>query len=556
MAYYDYETLDDATRAYIDQVFLDEGKQLPVSFARIASSSMLIIFVSALILIGCYWFLFYPPLGNPLKETLIAMAFFFPSIWFLWIAIRSMLKFDRNYRSPKFCFADGSALWICKGSTVNHIPLKDITGVEIQATEKKVTVCVSEGNNKSTSIYFDPSTVDLAMSLKQFLDYRLWLASGDVLTDITDTHAIGRRVMMARGLYDYCTSDLNQNPEQIFCMPQAFILTGPSVEPEPGQEKADTPIHLVIPWHRADTTAWRSLAAKQLDVAGEPPATDDPAFGKATDLGVDRPTTSILFPALAICLSLPLLFYIGLYAIIFVRDGAIMEIIQGNGFPPDQMRAYLADERNIRYRHDLLQRLIILYSIRLAPLKANLKNSNPVLGPEFVSMTESLAFTPQPLWSMTISGPNANEIGISVKNNVQNMLNLGTAQGVVWTDPPESVAPHFLIVLEQQAGDSIAVSVRLTRNPAEPNNSASATWNARSPDVTNTIIEQLTGQKPAPAAPANPMPAPVRLNQADKQRALQELIPKDVLNKLINEMRKENKAVADPEQKKEAKSKP
>ena len=77
MAYYDYETLDDATRAYIDQVFLDEGKQLPVSFARIASSSMLIIFVSALILIGCYWFLFYPPLGNPLKETLIAMAFFF-----------------------------------------------------------------------------------------------------------------------------------------------------------------------------------------------------------------------------------------------------------------------------------------------------------------------------------------------------------------------------------------------------------------------------------------------------------------------------------------------
>lgn len=157
---------------------------------------------------------------------------------------------------------------------------------------------------------------------------------------------------------------------------------------------------------------------------------------------------------------------------------------------------------------------------------------------------------------MTISGPNANEIGISVKNNVQNMLNLGTAQGVVWTDPPESVAPHFLIVLEQQAGDSIAVSVRLTRNPVEPNNSVSATWNARSPDVTNTIIEQLTGQKPAPAAPANPMPAPVRLNQADKQRALQELIPKDVLNKLINEMHKENKAVADQEQMKEAKSKP
>ena len=87
-----------------------------------------------------------------------------------------MLKFDRNYRSPKFCFADGSALWICKGSTVNHIPLKDITGVEIQATEKKVTVCVSEGNNKSTSIYFDPSTVDLAMSLKQF-----WIIASGLL---------------------------------------------------------------------------------------------------------------------------------------------------------------------------------------------------------------------------------------------------------------------------------------------------------------------------------------------------------------------------------------
>ena len=555
MATYNYETLDDATRAYIDQVFLDEGKLLPVSFARTASSSMLIMFVSALILIGCYWFLFYPPLGNPLKETLIATAFCFPSLWFLWIATRSALKFDRNYRSPKFCFADGSALWICKGSTVNHIPLNAITGVEIQATEKKVTICVSEDNNKSTSIHFDPSTFDPAMSLKQFLDFRIWLASCEALKDITDTHAIGRRVMMARGLYDYCLSDLNQSPEQIHCTPKAFVLTGPPVEQEPGQEPVDIAIHLVILWETADTTAWRSLAAKQLDDKGEPPASDDPAFAKTARFAADKPAASIIPPSLAICVSLLLMFYCGLHAIIYARDGAIMEIIQENGFPPDQIRAYLADERNTRYRQDLSQRLRVLYSIRLAPLDASLKDSHPVLGPQFRNMAESLAWTPQPIWSMTISGPNANEIGSSVKTNIQNMLNLGTAQGVVWTNPPESVAPHFLITLEQQAGDSIAVSIRLTINPAESNNSVSATWNARSADVANTIIQQLTGQKPAPVAPVIPIPAPVRPNRAVKQRALPELIPKDVLNDLINEMRKENKTKADQEKMNEFDSK-
>lgn len=549
MAHYGYETLNDETRAYINQVFLDEGKTLPVAVARTTSLSITSIFIVAILLMVCYFSLFFPPLGNPLKETLILTAFCFPSLWFLWIATRSALKFDRNYRSPRFCFADGNALWICKGSTVDHFPLTPAILAECHATENKVTVKIRENNRvvstigsiytKSASV---PSLISQFSELAHFLNCHYILANNGVLKDLTDTHAIGRRVMMARGLYDYCLSNLNQSSEQIQCMPQGFVLTSPCAEAEPGQEPAAPTIHMAISWDTADTTAWRSLAAKQLDVHGEKPTSDDPAFAKAAECRAERPQTSSVIPALAICAFLLLLFYGGLHAIIYVRDGAIMEIIQENSFPPDQIRTYLADDRNTRHRPELLQRMQLLYAQKLSPLNASLKDSHPVLGPEFRTMVQSLAQTPQPLWSMTTSGPGANQAGMALKNGICRLLDMGNGPGVVWTDPPEGIAPHFAISLEPQAGHSVAVTVRLTNTPSSPDSFVSATWNTTGPEVSQSVLERLTGLKPAPATPANnPGPTPVGPTLADKPGPLPGLKPKDRLDEFIKAVLKDQK---------------
>ena len=84
-----FERLDEATRAYLITARHDRGTLLPIAVANAPGGTYTLHGILGICLPFAYFFIFCPPLGNPLKETLILLGFMLPAFWFLFWASRA-----------------------------------------------------------------------------------------------------------------------------------------------------------------------------------------------------------------------------------------------------------------------------------------------------------------------------------------------------------------------------------------------------------------------------------------------------------------------------------
>ena len=544
-----FERLDEATRAYLITARHDRGTLLPIAVANAPGGTYTLLGILGICLPFAYFFIFCPPLGNPLKETLILLGFMLPAFWFLFWASRAAFGLDKSFRSPRIVLADGRHLWKCQGATVEIHPLEQVTNPELTVTDNSCTLQFQSGLSL-TKLTLDKNPAE-AGGLQSFLWWHEFLRSLEVITPETTAQAAGRRVILARHLMGIATDELKQDPSQVRITPQGFFLF--SAPPEASREDgnppegarpagADPEILMAVPWNFADTADWRKPGREHAAETPETlPVELSPAFMEPPQPSQENRGQTVLPQLFAMTASAALIFYLGLHAIIYFRDEALFEIIRDNGFPADQVRAYLLDDRNTRHRKDLENNLTTSYSFAVAKITESAPTSDPSAGPVFRSMVKTLSTTPQPIWTIRGTGPAATEITSNLKLKLSEILRLPSGEGVFWADAIDGVTPHFDMSFGQGKDGSVKVSATITESPgsaAEP--SVRITWDCNAEHVVGDLVEKLVGRQPTPPQP-DPAPPP--------------LPPKfDLMEEVLKSMREKQKGKQKNNEAKEGKS--
>lgn len=545
-----FERLDEATRAYLITAGKDRGTLLPIAVANSTAGTYTLLGILGICLPCAYFFIFFPPLGNPLKETLILLGFMLPAFWFLFWAARAAFGLDKSFRSPRIVLADGRHLWKCQGATVEIHPLEQVANPELTVTDNSCTLQFQSGPS-ATKLTLDKNPAE-AGGLQSFLWWHEFLRSSGVITSDTTACAAGRRVVMARHLLGIATDELQQDPSQLRITPEGFFLLSapPEAPPEDGNPPegakpagANPELLMAVPWNFADTAGWRNPGREHAAETPETlPVELSPAFMEPPRPSQENRGQAALPQLFAMTASAALMFYLGLHAVIHYRDGALFDVIRENNFPADQVRAYLLDDRNTRHRAEMENSLAAAYSFPLVRLDETAPTSDPAAGPLFRSMVKSLSHNPQPIWTMKGSvPPDASGLTSELKAKLSEILRLPSGEGVVWADAMDGITPHFEIKVEDEREGSVKVSTSVTESPGpavEP--SVRITWNSAPNRVVDDLVEKLAGRQPSPP---QPVPAPPALP------------PKfDLMEEVLKAMREKQKGKQKNKEAKEGKS--
>lgn len=513
----DFERLDEATKDYLRQASVDRGLSMAI---RVAGNSGPLSHLAGLFpgigLPIIYFVLFFPPLGSPLKESLLLTMFFFPALWFLYWTFRTTIGADTAFRSPKIVVADGANLWICHGAKVERYPIGEVVVGNIIVNNSSITLNFSTGNTaRHVTVVKDEKE---AGGLYSFLVWSQNLRNAGVVVKGLDAASIGRRVIVGEQLMKATLGILGQTSDQVLINPDGFKVisappesgVGESEAAAAGASNAFTPeIIIEAPWTIADTVGWRDPAGlllnqktrqfQDIKIEFQNLEADDPAFTPPPEPSVECPRKSVLPTFFLMTASAALIFYCGIHAVIFYRDGGLYEIIRENGSPPDQVRAYLLDDRNTRFRNEMENQLQFAYLTPLGKLATDAPKADPVAGPVFRKMAGALAANPVPIWTVHASGPASVEFLANFKIIISEIMRLSFGEGVFFSEPIDGMVAHIEVTLEPEADGSLKVTVALMEDPGkglEPQ--ARISWSSRMGDALRETAKKLAGHQLEP----------------------------------------------------------
>jgi|GEM_PF-3351858 len=504
----DFERLDEATKDYLRRASVDRGLTMALRVAGNSGPSYLAGLFPGIGLPIVYFVLFFPPLGNPLKESLLLTMFFLPALWFLYWTFRTAIGADTAFRSPKIVVADGANLWNCHGAKVERYSIGEVVAAEMTITNYNIILSFSSANTvRQVKLVKDEKE---AGGLLSFLVWSQNLRTAGVVVKGLDAASIGRRVIVGEQLMKTTLGILSQTSGQVMINQDKFVVI--SAPPESGVGESDaalagasttfTPeVILEASWAIADTIGWRDPASFLFTGKNESmhPEADDPAFTPPPEPSVDSPRQSVLPTFFLMTASAALIFYCGIHAVIFYRDGGLYEIIRENGSPPDQVRAYLLDDRNTRFRNEMENQLQFAYLTPLNKLATDAPKADPVAGPVFRKMAGALAVSPMPIWTVRASGPSSDEFLSNFKIIMSEIMRLSFGEGVFFSEPIDGLVAHIEVTLEPEADGSVKVTVGLMEVPGqglEPQ--VRVSWSSPMGDASKEIAKKLAGHQPEP----------------------------------------------------------